>query len=75
MLIEPALLGLELSDERRRQVLVEKKELLERESKRIRAEIEGCESALKKLDGDEEKGREVGGMVATAAAALGGESG
>ena len=84
MLIEPALLGLDLSDERRRQVIIEKKQQLERDSKRIKEEIESCEIALKKLDGGEDSGgggggglsapEKEGGMVATAAAALGGQT-
>lgn len=50
--IEPSLLALgsgELSDEQRRTILLQRRHELERESKRIKEELEGCERELQKL--------------------------
>lgn len=52
--IEPSLLALgsgELSDEQRRTILLQRRHELERESKRIKEELEGCERELQKLGG------------------------
>lgn len=53
--IEPSLLALgsgELTDEQRRSILLQRRHELERESKRIKEELEGCERELQKLNGD-----------------------
>lgn len=57
--IEPSLLALgagtmaELTDEQRRAILLQRRHDLERESKRIKEELEGCERELQKLGGGE----------------------
>ncbi|KAI5804992.1 hypothetical protein EDC01DRAFT_626895 [Geopyxis carbonaria] len=67
--IEPSLLAFdnfsELSDDQKRRALLEKKEHLERESKRIKEEIDQCDGELQKLDVQNDNA----GIVATAVAA------
>lgn len=53
--IEPSLLALgsgDLSDEQRRHILLQRRHELERESKRIKEEMDGCDRELQKLGGD-----------------------
>lgn len=53
--IEPSLLALgngDLTDGQQRQILLQRRHELERESKRIKEELEGCDRELKRLGGD-----------------------
>lgn len=53
--IEPSLLALsssELTDEQRRHILLQRRHELERESKRIKEEMDGCDRELQRLNGD-----------------------
>lgn len=53
--IEPSLLALgsgELTDDQRRSILLQRRHELERESKRIKEDLEACERELQKLGGD-----------------------
>lgn len=53
--IEPSLLALgsgELTNEQRRHILLQRRHELERESKRIKEEMDGCDRELQKLNGD-----------------------
>lgn len=71
--IEPSLLALdnfsELSDDQKRRALLEKKQHLERESKRIKEEIDQCDGELQKLDVQNDNTRIVATAVAATAAA------
>jgi len=66
--IEPSLLALgngmeDLPSDQKRRVLMEKRELLERESKRIRVEIEACDRELERIG----TGESVAAVAAAAA--------